>query len=518
MRFRNLALVFGAASALLVACTSDEDPDVKGGGGAGAGGRNSAGASGKAGAVGVSGKGGGAGLEIIGGAGEGGATEIAGAGGEGGEGGAGGAGIVETFTVTLENVSQSKAFTSAGVFDTPVGDSAAGPVTPGKSYKFTVDAGRKQKLFFATMLAATNDLFFAPSGEGIPLYLDNGAPVSADVTSQVYLWDAGTELNEEPFIGANTVVNQGTVNTGVADSNSKVRKIAAVSEGFIFAYPALASLIKVTVTHTTGTLFDVTIDGLAGAALITGDLVSHPSPISPGVWVVSNSANALFSEGAAAPAHGLEALAEDGKPAVLATYLAANTGITFPASPGVWLLHKTGTKPLFTSGALDLGKGLEAIAEDGNTAPLGANLASFAGYRKGDIFNTPVGAATPGPIVPGSKYQITFDGSPGDSLSFASMLAATNDVFLGPKDIGIPLFDNEGAALTGDISDQVFLWDAGTEGNEQPGIGLNTVTNQLVANTGTPGEGKVQLLSAVTTDTYDYPSAQSILKVTLAKK
>ena len=120
--------------------------------------------------------------------------------------------------------------------------------------------------------------------------------------------------------------------------------------------------------------------------------------------------------------------------------------------------------------------------------------------------------------MPGSKYQFTFDGSPGDSLSFASMLAATNDVFLGPKDVGIPLFDSNGVALTGDISDQVYLWDAGTEGNEEPGIGPNTVTNQLAANTGTPGEGKVQLLSAVTTDTYDYPSAQSVLKVTISTK
>ncbi len=60
------------------------------------------------------------------------------------------------------------------------------------------------------------------------------------------------------------------------------------------------------------------------------------------------------------------------------------------------------------------------------------------------------------------------------------------------------------------------LWDAGTEGNEEPGIGPNTVTNQLTANTGTTGEGKVQLLSAVTTDTYPYPTAQSVLKVTLA--
>jgi hypothetical protein len=518
MKLRNLALVFCAASALLAACSSDDDTGPNGGGGAGAGGKkNTAGAAGKSGGAGSenAGRGGSAGADVIpGGAGEGGNPESAGSGGEGGEGGGT---VVESFTVTLENVGTSKAYTSTGVFDTPVGETAAGPATPGKSYKFTVNAGRKQKLHFATMLAATNDLFFAPAGDGIPLYLDNGSPISADVTSQVYLWDAGTELNEEPFIGPNTVTNQGTVNTGVADTNNKVRKIASVTEGFVFPYPAVSTLIKVTVTHTTGTLFDVTIDDLSTAALTTGDLVVHPAPISPGVWALSSSANALFTEQAPAPAHGLEALAEDGKPAVLATYLAANAGITYPASPGVWLLHHTGNKPLFTANAADLGKGLEALAEDGNVAPLGGNLASLDGYVKGGTFTVPVGATAAGPILPGSKYTITFDASPGDSLSFASMLAATNDVFLGAKDSGIPLFDDAGTALTGDISNQLYLWDAGTEANEEPAIGLNTVTNQLSANTGAAGEGKVQLLSAVSTDTYDYPSAQSVLKVTIVK-
>jgi len=518
MKLRNLAVVFCAASALLAACGTDDDTGANSNAGAGSGGRNSAGTGGgRAGGANTAGKGGSAGVDTTAGAaGEAGNPGTAGDGGSGGEGGAGP--ISATFTVTLENVAPTKSLTSTGVFNTPVGDLAAGPAAPGKTYKFTVDAGRKQKLFFATMLAATNDLFFAPNGDGIPLYLENGTPITADVTSQVYLWDAGTELNEEPFVGANTVTNQGTVNTGTVDTNTKVRKIGTVTEGFVFAYPAVAAMIKVTVSHTTGTLFEVTIDDLSTAALTTGDLVSHPLPLSPGVWAVSSAANALFTDQLPAPAHGLEALAEDGKPATLSTYLATNAGITYPASPGAWLLHKTGSKPLFTSGAKDLGKGLEAIAEDGNPAPLGASLASLDGYLTGGIFNQPVGSATAGPIPPGSMYQFTFDASPGDSLSFASMLAATNDVFFGPKDLGIPLFDADNLALTGDISSQVYLWDAGTEGNEEPSIGPNTVTNQLAANTGTAGEGKVQLLSAVTTDTYSYPSAQSVLKVTIAVK
>jgi hypothetical protein len=512
MKFRNSAIVFCAAAALLAACGSDDDSGATGGGGTG--GKSTAGAAGK-GSAGTAGKGGGSGVESAGSGGEAGSAE-AGAAAMGGEGGA--VPIIDSFTVTLENVAPSKLFTSSGVFNTPVGNLTAGPATPGKTYKFTVDAGRKQKLFFATMLAATNDLFFAPSGDGIPLYLDNGTPITADVTSQVYLWDAGTELNEEPFLGPNTVTKQAAPNTGPDDTNHNVRKIGDVTEGFLFSYPAVASMLKVTVTHTTGTMFDVTIDDLATAALTTSDAVSHPLPISPGVWVMSAAANALFTAGMAAPAHGLEAIAEDGNPATLGTYAATTSGITYPASPGAWLVHKTGSMPLFTTGAADYGKGIEAVAEDGNATPLGSNLATLDGYITGAVFNTPVGAAAPGPILPGSQYSFTFNASPGDSLSFASMLAATNDVFFAPKDGGIPLFDENDEPTTGDVSAQIYLWDAGTEGNEEPGIGPNTVTNQLAPNTGTPGEGKVQLLSAVTTDTYSYPSAQSVLKVTISAK
>ncbi|MEO7035908.1 MAG: spondin domain-containing protein, partial [Polyangiaceae bacterium] len=415
-----------------------------------------------------------------------------------------------------------KAFTSSGVFNTPVGDLTPGPATPGKVYTFTVDAGRKQKLSFATMLAATNDLFFAPNGNGIALYhSDDGTPIGSiavpvDVTSQVFLWDAGTEANEEPFLGPNTVTNQTAPNTGLADPNNKVRQLVGNSDG-LHTYPAVSTMIQVMVAHTTGTLFTITITDLAGAVLgVTSDTLNHPAPLSPGVWVLSNAANPLFTDQMPAPALGLEALAEDGNPTTLGAYAATTSGITYPASPGAWLIHTTGTKPLFTAGSADYGKGLEAIAEDGNAAPLGISLPTLSGYITGAVFNTPVGATTPGAILPGAKYQFTFDAKPGDSLSFASMLAATNDVFLSPGANGIALFATDGTPVTGDVSSLVSLWDAGTEGNEEPGIGPNTVTNQLAPNTGTAGEGKVQLLSAVTTDTYSYPSAQSVLKVTLA--
>jgi len=511
MRLRNWAVLVCATSALMAACGSDDDSTP----GAGGTGGSSAGAAGKgnADAGNSAGKGEG-GAKDSAGSGNAGANDNGGSAGEPeGEGGAGGA-VSKKFTVTLENVASSKLFTSSGVFNTPLGDTAPGAATPGKKYEFTVDAGRKQKLSFATMLAATNDLFFGPNGDGIALYDANGEPITADVTSQVHLWDTGTEINEEPHVGPNTVTKQGAPNTGPAEHGNVV-DIANATDGVAFNYPSVASVMKVSVAHTTGTLFKITIENVSSATALMTSEGNFPAPLSPGVWVVHSGKDPLFTVGMPDRGKGLENIAEDGAPTNLGAFAAANSGITYPASPGVWVLHSAGSKPLFTTGVADYAKGIEAIAEDGNTTPLSSNLDTLAGKLDGAVFNTPLGSASPGPILPGMKYQFSFTASPGDALSFASMLAATNDVFFAPGATGIPLFDANGAAVTGDVSAQVSLWDAGTEGNEEPGIGPNTVTNQLAPNTGTVGEGKVQLLSA-TADAYPYPTAQSVLKVTFS--
>jgi len=533
---KRLFVLCLATSAVVGAC-GDEDDTPSGSGGATAGKAGSS-AAGKAGSS--AGKGGssaageggsspgkGGSSAGKGGAGKGGSTMSAGgaSAGESGESGAGGASAgqggasgadatSERFTVTIENVAPTKLFTSAGVFNTPVGDSSPGAITPGKMYQFTIDAGRKHKLSFATMLAATNDLFFGPDGNGIALYDGNGDPISGDVTDQIHLWDAGTEINEEPKVGPNTVSQQSAPDTGPAE-NGTVVDIADATSGVSFAYPAVADVIHVSVLHLTGTEFQVTIEDVSAADALKTSLGDFPAPLSPGVWVVHGGVDPLFTVGMPDRGHGIEHIAEDGNPAGLGAFVADNAGLTYPASPGVWVLHTAGTKPLFSAGVADYGDGIEHIAEDGNPTELGGNLGMLSGELGGAVFNTPVGAGGPGPIVPGTRYQFSFDASPGDALSFVTMLAATNDVFFGPGDTGIPLFDGNHQPIAGNVTSQIRLWDAGTEGNEEPGIGPNTVSQQPAADTGTPGEGVVELLSDVN-DGYTYPAVSSVLEVTIS--
>jgi hypothetical protein len=51
------------------------------------------------------------------------------------------------------------------------------------------------------MMGQSNDWFYAPAESGIDLF-ENGRGISGDITSQMVLWDAGTEVDQEPGIGS----------------------------------------------------------------------------------------------------------------------------------------------------------------------------------------------------------------------------------------------------------------------------------------------------------------------------
>ena len=58
----------------------------------------------------------------------------------------------------------------------------------------------------------------------------------------------------------------------------------------------------------------------------------------------------------------------------------------------------------------------------------------------------------------------------------------------------------------------LMLWDAGTEVNEEPGIGLNQAPRQAAADTGEDEHGTVHLVN----DMYDYPDVTEVLRITIS--
>lgn len=148
------------------------------------------------------------------------------------------------------SVKKRKGVVASGVFDTPVGDDQPGPALPGKAYEFHFQAGPGERLTVTTMFGQSNDLFYAPDDEGIALF-ENGHPISGDITGRLHLWDAGTEVNEEPGFGPNQAPRQAAPNTGPSE-RQPVRRIEDVRDGF--AYPSVDEVIRVTIAAASATM------------------------------------------------------------------------------------------------------------------------------------------------------------------------------------------------------------------------------------------------------------------------
>ncbi len=199
-----------------------------------------------------------------------------------------------------------------------------------------------------------------------------------------------------------------------------------------------------------------------------------------------------------------------------ASTLRLSNGQTAPApnAPGLWVVHDE-PDPLFTAGVKDRDQGLERLAEDGNPSLLATALQNHKGIVASGTFAIPVGDAMPGPATPGKAYEFTFTAEPGQRLTFATMFGQSNDLFLAPGDRGIQLFDSKGDVMSGDITSLVGLWDAGTEVNQEPGLGPDQAPRQKAPNTGASERKPVQLVKDVK-DGFTYPKVSEVLRVTIA--
>ena len=416
-----------------------------------------------------------------------------------------------SFSVTVENVSTVYPFSSSGVFNTPAGAADAAPIFPGEVYEVSFSAAPGQKLSFITMFVQSNDLFYAPDVDGIDLYDANNDPVTGDVTDQLILWDAGTEVNQEPGAGADQAPRQSGANTGAAE-NGLVQSVSMTNDGF--TYPAASEVIQATLMNSGGTTFTLTIENVSTSSTITtSDNQMAAVPLSPGVWVVHSDSDPLFMDGVMDDGSGLEHLAEDGDPTDLYATISAETGYTSPIAPLFWAVH-TLDMPIFTEGQMDNSLGLEHLAEDGDPGSLASSLNGADGIASSGTVAIPDGMSSAGPAAPDASYSFDIEAEPGDKLSIATMLVQSNDLFFAPGENGILLFDSNDNAMSGNVTMYFYLWDAGTEVNEEPGIGLNQAPRQSAPNTGMDENGVVEQIGMVS-DGFSYPDVSNVIKVTI---
>jgi len=173
--------------------------------------------------------------------------------------------------------------------------------------------------------------------------------------------------------------------------------------------------------------------------------------------------------------------------------MTASNGQKFPfaLSPGMFVLSDK-KAAVFTEGKPAGKNGIEMQAEDGDPSGLVASLvAMHHSSNLHGVFNTPIGAMAAGPIRPGDSYEFTVTAAPGMKLFMTQMFGQSNDWFYAPGANGVALFDAKGVAVSGDITDQLYLWDAGTEKDEEIGIGPNQGPRQKGPNTGEDEHGVV---------------------------
>ena len=190
----------------------------------------------------------------------------------------------------------------------------------------------------------------------------------------------------------------------------------------------------------------------------------------------------------------------------------ASNGMKWPfaISPGAYSIHRGSGSPLFQVGTYAGRTGLEAQAEDGNPEMLILRASNHAGVVTNGTFKHPVGAEMPGPVTPGAAFEFEVMASPGAHLFITFMFGQSNDLFFG-NEKGIDLFDKDGKAFNGDVTSQFGLWDAGTEVNEEPGVGPNQAPRQKSPNTGMSEKMKVGPVK----DGFTYQATTDVLRITI---
>jgi hypothetical protein len=202
-----------------------------------------------------------------------------------------------------------------------------------------------------------------------------------------------------------------------------------------------------------------------------------------------------------------------------------------PLSAGVWAVH-TAANPIFTPGEVQSGTGLKGLAEAGMADAFAPNLRRLPGVRSAGAFQEPLGrprgrmamrsaegggANTTRMLQAGQHFEFTVTAQPGDRLSLALMLSQSNDGLMATGADGMALFDAAGRPVSGNFTTALFLWDAGTEVNEEPGLGRNQGLRQGAPHAGDPERRPVRPIRE--TEYGDrWPAVDEIVKLTITPR
>jgi Spondin_N len=156
-----------------------------------------------------------------------------------------------------------------------------------------------------------------------------------------------------------------------------------------------------------------------------------------------------------------------------------------PLTPPVVATH-SGKHPIFEVGQ-PASVGVREIAENGNNAPLLAQLAADPFNQISDFTQAGSGplvpAGKPGSAMHDDEVNFTIDGSnKANRLSFVTMLICTNDGFTGADSLRLP------RAIGKTKTQTTNAYDAGTEINTEDYADIVPPCQSLIGDTSTEGD------------------------------
>jgi hypothetical protein len=407
----------------------------------------------------------------------------------------------------------------SGTFGARVGGSdERESIGPGEAYEFTFTAGtliedqEPPHLSLFTRFISSNDLFYAFGSSGLDLYdEDTGEPRTGDVTSELSLYDFGSEDNEEPGAGDNQAPGGQCYPD---DQGGNISQILGNTGEAGFTYPDVSEVLQATLSHSGDTQFTLRIENISDDTTLqpTTESEGQPVRLSAGVWAVHTDEIEFYNSSGDNGTPQLECLAEEGLTAPLADSIAVDKGIAMTLAPGILARHG-GDYRLYETGQ-EVSSEFARYVETGLFRQFVSSLREEAGgaaeIRR---FGPPsIGPIDP-PIAPNDTVEIYLDASGGDYFTMMAALRQANDLFytLGPE--GIPLYEGGEPVERTVRSDEFMLYDAGTEVNEEPGVGQNQLIRQQ--NNFQAGEDEsagIRPISEVN-DGFEYPDAPLRLRI-----
>lgn len=180
-------------------------------------------------------------------------------------------------------------------------------------------------------------------------------------------------------------------------------------------------------------------------------------------------------------------------------------------APGLVVVHDRDFS-LFTVGEA-ASEGLEDLAEDGDSTVLEAALLEDERVLWFEVIHTIDGDNyADAPLFPGDRIETEAPVSSGDRISFAQMFGESNDVFIGTPE---PLVVRRG--LEGDMADALVLLDAGTEVNQEPGLGADQAPRQSAPGVGEAEGGVISEVGDADAGGWRYPALDTFVLVELER-